>query len=165
MPNWCNNYAEFTHDDPAQLERIVEAVNNEQLFNEFLPFNGEVDPRELWGCKWDASDCIAQLFTEDSKVTIGFTTPWAPPIPFYEAMEGLGFTVTAYYYEPGMAFCGRFNEYGDQELPVERNCIPADIDEVFNIEEELEELYIDSLEEVERYVYEGLKAREAEQIG
>jgi hypothetical protein len=37
MPNWCNNSVFFRHDDPAQIDRLIEAFNAERLFTEFVP--------------------------------------------------------------------------------------------------------------------------------
>jgi len=37
MPNYCENQATFTHTDPKQIQRIIEAYNNNKLFDEFVP--------------------------------------------------------------------------------------------------------------------------------
>ena len=37
MPNWCNNYLELTHDDPAMIERAKKAFNDGRLLAEFVP--------------------------------------------------------------------------------------------------------------------------------
>jgi hypothetical protein len=160
MPNYCSNHATFTHSDPDKLAAILAAADN-GLFNTFVPLNDGDDPREVWGCKWDAED-IACLRNNES-VTLNFSTPWSPPIEFYLAMEELGYEVIAYYYEPGMAFCGMFTDSSDNEYPVERNTIPSEIDAIFDIEEQLEEWYVENLEDVERFVYEGQQSKETEE--
>jgi hypothetical protein len=42
MPNWCNNNVTFTHNDREQINKISKALENEELFNAFVPV-----PQEL----------------------------------------------------------------------------------------------------------------------
>lgn len=42
MPNWCLNRATFTHDDPEQITRLINAAKVGKLFNEFLPMPPEL---------------------------------------------------------------------------------------------------------------------------
>ena len=42
MPNWCYNRATFTHDDPEQITRLVNAAKAGKLFNEFYPMPPEL---------------------------------------------------------------------------------------------------------------------------
>jgi len=37
MPNWCNNYLELEHEDPAMIERAKTAFANGKLLEEFCP--------------------------------------------------------------------------------------------------------------------------------
>ena len=37
MPNWCNNYLELEHEDPAMIERARKAFNEGKLLEEFCP--------------------------------------------------------------------------------------------------------------------------------
>ena len=37
MPNWCNNYLELEHDDPAMITRAQKAFAEGKLLNEFVP--------------------------------------------------------------------------------------------------------------------------------
>jgi hypothetical protein len=37
MPNWCNNYLELTHEDPAMIERAKKAFADGRLLDEFCP--------------------------------------------------------------------------------------------------------------------------------
>ena len=37
MPNWCNNYLELEHDDPAMIERAKTAFADAKLLAEFVP--------------------------------------------------------------------------------------------------------------------------------
>jgi hypothetical protein len=167
MPNWCNNNVTFTHEDAAQIQRLVKAYNEDRLFKEFLPVPEELaqttspndkNPDEMiekygaadwyswsvenWGTKWDV-ESVDAAEADGNSVSVYFDSAWAPPIAFYQHMETLGFTVDAFYYEPGMAFCGRYSEGEDAEFMIpdtaaeaERE-IPKEIDEVFNIVENM----------------------------
>ena len=37
MPNWCNNYLELEHEDPAMIERAKKAFADAKLLEEFCP--------------------------------------------------------------------------------------------------------------------------------
>ena len=37
MPNWCNNYLELEHEDPAMIARARKAFNDGRLLDEFVP--------------------------------------------------------------------------------------------------------------------------------
>ena len=52
----------------------------------------------------------------------------------------LGFEVLAYYYEPGMGFCGRVDKTGDKFYNLEHvriNEVPNDIVDEMGIEDEM----------------------------
>jgi len=98
-----------------------------------------------WGVKWDVgSEDDIEEFDGGKEISVTFDTAWAPPIEFYQALGELGFFVDAYYYEPGMSFCGHYTTDGGDEYYeitgdsdwVEEN-IPSDINEVFSISESM----------------------------
>ena len=97
-----------------------------------------------WGTKWDLCECTATR-NDDNSVTLTFDTAWAPPIDAYETLEGQGFEIEAFYYEPGMAFCGIYENgvADDYEIPGSSDeaakVIPRAIDEMFNIVGQMEE--------------------------
>ena len=165
MPNWCSNTVTFTNDNPSELARLVKAYNEGRLFKEFLPVPRELaettSPNdknaeemiqkygapdwyswsvENWGTKWDV-ECLTEAEVVDGvdSVMVSFDTAWSPPIAFYRAMEEQGFAVDAYYYEPGMAFCGRYADGEDAEFMIPDTAaeaaqeIPSEIDEMFDI--------------------------------
>ena len=175
MPNYCSNYAKFTHSDTKQIARVAEAFAKGALMQEFHPCPAVLeDPRGTsyggpekdeqdalrasnveqhgyadwydwrvanWGTKWDVGDNDADVGYTEGDTTVGFSfdSAWSPPIEFYSKMQELGFTVKAYYYEPGMAFCGRFDDGDDEEHDIKGNGdwvlenIPDDINEAMGI--------------------------------
>lgn len=149
MPNWCENYLELEHDDPAMIERAKNAYANGTLINEFCPVPADLhitagregdddDPKQIaledkeksnrekygyanwydycvneWGTKWDVGG--DDMLTEDgpNALRMNFNSAWAPPIAAMEKFMDLGFRVKLVYWEPGMCFCGLFDENGD----------------------------------------------------
>lgn len=101
-----------------------------------------------WGTKWDvgSEDSYIEVTenTETGKWVLNFSfdSAWAPPIEIYEAIAEAGHEIEAYYYESGMAFCGKFtNDSGDEYYEITGNSdwvannIPEDIDVSMGISE------------------------------
>lgn len=109
-----------------------------------------------WGTKWDITDeCgSAELADGANDVTITFESAWSPPTGVYEAMVEQGYSVRAYYYEPGMAYCGiwwdgddNYFEYGDLTSEQVKEELPEELDEMFGISESMAEWEAENQEE------------------
>ena len=183
MPNWCANTVSFSHEDTSQIARLVAAFNGEGLFKEFVPVPQELrettapnntNEGEMvekygyadwysfqvneWGTKWDVSSedyNRAEYIDGETTVTISFDTAWSPPTEFYQKITDMGFNVEAFYYEPGMAFCGIWqSENGDELYEIEgdsawvKENIPEVIDEMFAISESMEQWEEEEKEDV-----------------
>jgi len=180
MPNWCYNKVTFSHDDPNEITRLINAAKVGKLFNEFCPMPPElleeaepgenygerrsaIEKRNLekynysswydwsidnWGTKWDISEMDDDdnfMVSEDGKtVSFTFDTAWAPPTEWYDNIDG--FLIEAYYYEPGVGFCGKWtSEDGDDQYEVSfeddiediEERIPSDILDEFGIIDEI----------------------------
>ena len=101
-----------------------------------------------WGCKWDVGGDDANVNEGHfNNLTMSFDSPWGPPLQAYEKLEEMGFQIRAYYYEPGMAFCGIYEggyddyyelgSYANSAVVAES--IPAELDEMFYIVENMQE--------------------------
>ena len=99
-----------------------------------------------WGTKWDVGGDGAEaldLGTQNGKgLILNFDSAWSPPIGAYEKLVELGFSIRAYYYEPGMAFAGiwedgddQFYEYGGLNSDQIAEELPTALDEMFGISE------------------------------
>lgn len=94
-----------------------------------------------WSTKWDLTDCTAEVEDEGYAVTLTFDTAWSPPIEAYAKLEEMGFTIKAYYYEPGMQFAGVweagsddcYQDWGDAKGA--EAMLPKELDEQFAISE------------------------------
>lgn len=150
MPNWCMNTVTFKHEDPKEIIRLQEAFTRDELLSEFIPNPNGKDADDWythnineWGTKWDVGGEAEMIHEQtENSIMLTFDSAWSPPIRFYQAMEELGWEIKAYYYEPGMAFCGKYsNEGGDEYYDVPETSdevveeIPADIDDMFAISE------------------------------
>lgn len=99
-----------------------------------------------WGVKWDFGNEHA-AFTDNGNgtatLTVSDETAWSPPIAILEKMHDQGLDVLAYYYEPGMAFCGKWENGNDECYNITGNSewvdnnIPDDINETFEISEQM----------------------------
>lgn len=99
-----------------------------------------------WGTKWDVGGddgCVNELGTQFGHgLILSFDSAWAPPVNAYEKLAELGFSIRAYYYEPGMAFAGiwedgddDFYEYGGMNSEQIKEFLPEALDEMFAISE------------------------------
>lgn len=112
-----------------------------------------------WGTKWDMGSAETALFSDNgdgtATMTLNEDSAWSPPIAIFEKMHEQGLDVTAYYYEPGMAFCGKWHNGNDEIYEIHGNSkwveenIPDEIDETFGISENMAVWEEDEAEEAE----------------
>ena len=134
MPNWCLNSLTISHDHIDQVDRFEDAYMRRQLCETFLPEPKDEEGNPLvgadydengkfkmpdwynwrlanWGTKWDFgfdTDKGLQPTRVENEVTVRFDTAWSPPLGLYECLNALGYSVQAYYFEPGMCFAGEW---------------------------------------------------------
>ena len=111
-----------------------------------------------WGTKWDVGgdDYNAPQQDSPNKITMSFDSAWAPPTAAMDKFMDLGFSVRLYYYEPGMCFCGIYDENGDDYYDLSdmnseavREELPEVLDEMFCISECMAEYEQENAEEEE----------------
>jgi hypothetical protein len=154
MPNWCSNTLTLSHEDPAEITRASDAFKRGELLNEFVPLPAVEKDNwydwnvNNWGTKWDVGgdNYDVDIGNDGSSMTVSFESAWAPPVAWYEHMQELGFGVTAYYYESGMCFAGKYDESGDDGYEFSnmssddvRDMLPEDLDDMFGISEMMAE--------------------------
>jgi hypothetical protein len=109
-----------------------------------------------WGTKWDVGgDDYNEPYQETANdIILSFDSAWAPPIAAMEKLEALGFSVRLYYYEPGMAFAGIYEdghddyyEYGGMNSEQVAEELPDALDEMFCISESMAEWEAENAEE------------------
>lgn len=167
MPNWCSNGITLRHADPAMIDRVLNAKDG--LLQEFIPCPQELTEAVAnfetnedmvakygfsswydwsinnWGTKWDfALENVDRV--DANTVTAAFDSAWSPPVTAYEKLLDLGFEITAYYYEPGMQYVGKWDngddeciEYGQFTADTVRDAIGEELDDYFAISENMAE--------------------------
>jgi len=92
-----------------------------------------------WGTKWDIGGADCSVEVTEQGLTLSFDSAWSPPVEAYSTLVDQGFDVQAYYWEPGMCFCGSwingqdvYVEYPGESDEAEK-VIPQEIDQLFNI--------------------------------
>jgi hypothetical protein len=109
-----------------------------------------------WGTKWEIGGNGNEA--ERDEDGLGFSAPfdsaWSPPIAVCEALVEQGFEVVLYYYEPGMGYCGKFEdgsddyyEYSGENSNTVRAAIGSDLDDMFGISESMAEYEAENEEE------------------
>ena len=141
MPNWCNNSITITGpikkiEDLYRNHVIQDADDETGLLNGMVPMpkelNDTTSPSDEpnwydwrvsnWGTKWEVSSEGLE-YNEDpdngtAEITGWFDSAWAPPLTafstYLEANPDVSITCT--YEEPGMDFCGVFEDGEDDCL-------------------------------------------------
>jgi hypothetical protein len=163
------------------IERVRKAFNEGRLLDEFIPVpkelseavaNGSTNEALVekygysdwygfcvanWGTKWDVgADGQPAIDNDVNTLSLNFDSAWAPPTVAYERLMDLGFKILAYYYEPGMAFAGKWEdgcddyyEYGSMTSEEVAATLPDDLDECFAISESMAEWEAENAEEEE----------------
>jgi hypothetical protein len=110
-----------------------------------------------WGTKWDVSPyepITADI--ENNQLILSFDSAWSPPIVAYEKLIEMGFSIRAYYYEPGMAFAGvwedgddDFYEYGGYDSTQVAEELPEALDDMFGISQSMAEYEEQEAQEID----------------
>ena len=121
-----------------------------------------------WGTKWDVGGDGQEVdITEDgTTLSTYFDSAWAPPTNAYEKLQDMGFGIEAMYYEPGMAFAGKWDhgsddyyEFGSMSADQAESEIPSDVDFAFGITESIREYEAEHQEDLTKWVKEGIEAK------
>lgn len=161
MPNWCLNKLTISHEDRSKVMEFVHAYKEGKTCEHYLPTpkneNGELIMDESspnywytwhinnWGTKWDIGSDNDQLHglhptVVGNQATMSFDSAWSPPIGLYEKLIELGFKVEATYFEPGMAYCGLFQDGEDDYTEyTHKDMIPKRIWDEYNLHEFFED--------------------------
>tara|TARA_B100002019_G_scaffold289820_1_gene306235 strand:+ start:804 stop:1331 length:528 start_codon:yes stop_codon:yes gene_type:complete len=99
-----------------------------------------------WGTKWDIG-CEAQNGAygleptrNGNELSVSFDSAWSPPLGFYERLVTLGFDVQASYFEPGMCFCGTWENGSDNYYEGNWEDFPQELIDLYDIAEYNKEL-------------------------
>lgn len=150
-------------DNPDQIELERKTAENIQKYG---VGNWYDFCTSRWGTKWDVS-CDAVEIDEDGLGFSGcFDSAWAPPMGIVEELVNQGYEVTLFYYEPGMAYCGKFEDgvddyydYSGTDSKTVRATIGDELDDFFGISESMAEYEAENEEELTAWVKDGVEKR------
>lgn len=119
-----------------------------------------------WGTKWDVGEEGNGEISEDGlEFSAPFDSAWAPPMGVVEALVDQGFEVTLYYYEPGMAFVGKYEDgyddhydLGGLDSRTVRAAIGDELDDFWGISDSMAEYEAENEEELTQWIREGADA-------
>jgi hypothetical protein len=160
MPNWCMNKLTVSHPNKDMVDRFEKAYNLGKACSDFVPEPNYINDDEWynwrvcnWGTKWDIGADIGTDKEERyglkatrvaNEVSCSFDSAWAPPVGLYEKLFELGYDIKATYWEPGMAFCGIWDNGADNYCEYSsKDMIPVglwneyDMQEFFKDDEEV----------------------------
>jgi len=157
IPNWCLNKLTVEHNDSHMLDRFENAYNRGKACQEFLPIpEGYYDNGkwydwciDTWSTKWDIGADIGTDKEEryglkatrvGNQVNCSFDSAWSPPVGLYDKLVELGYNVRASYWEPGMCFCGIWDNGADNYVDYpSKDMIPVALWNEFGMEEFFED--------------------------
>ena len=144
--------------DQIELERRTKENIEKHGYANWYDFQSS-----RWGTKWDV-DAYEKVEVENNTITFGFDSAWAPPMGVYEELVEQGFEVVAYYYEPGMAYVGKFDngvdecyEYGGYTSANVVDAIGEELDEMFGISEAMAEYEEEEKDDVQVWYEDGVE--------
>ena len=144
MPNWCLNKLTISHEDRSKVMEFVHAYKEGKVCEHYLPRPQDQDWYEWnisnWGTKWDIGSDNNEIrglhpTVVDNEASMSFDSAWSPPVGLYQKLVELGFSVNASYFEPGLAFCGIYEDGEDHYTDYSsKDMIPARIWDDFGLE-------------------------------
>lgn len=117
-----------------------------------------------WGTKWDFGEPgVGEVSDDGLEFSAPFDSAWAPPMGIAEALVQQGFNVVLYYYEPGMAFVGKYEdgcddcyELGGETSKTVRAAIGDELDDFWGISDSMAEYEADNEEELTTWIKDGI---------
>ena len=175
--NFCKSIVPIPEDLQIVAGRVGDDTNPEQIelerrTKENLEKYGVANWYDFcvnnWGTKWDVDpyDPADVKVNEYGILEFGFDSAWAPPCGIYEALVEKGFEVEATYYEPGMAFVGRWDngcdeciEFGGETSATVRDVIGEELDEEYGISETMAEYEDMDRDDVQVWYEDGVESK------
>ena len=155
-------------DTPEQLELERREAENVKKYGYKNWYDFQV---ANWGTKWDVDCSDVEVDDDGLGFSGGFESAWSPPIQIAEALVEQGYEVTLYYYEPGMGFCGKYEdgcddyyEYSGENSKTVRSAIGDELDDMFGISESMAEYEAENEEELTAWVKDGAEKLKLETL-
>jgi hypothetical protein len=151
-------------EEQRELERKTAENLEKHGFANWYDFNVA-----KWGTKWEIGGNGDEAERDEDGLGFSalFDSAWSPPIAVCEALVEQGFEVVLYYYEPGMGYCGKFEdgndeyyEYSGENSNTVRAAIGSDLDDMFGISESMAEYEAENeQEELTEWLKDGIEKK------
>lgn len=99
-----------------------------------------------WGTKWDIGSDGQPAEDNGKGLILNFDSAWSPPVGAFEKLSEMGFSIRAYYYEPGMCYAGVWEDGNDDYYDLSgldsnaaKEALPDELDIMFAISENMAE--------------------------
>ena len=131
-------------DNPEQVLLVAQQAANQTKYGyiDWYAFS-----TNEWGTKWDIGyhkdEDNAPYNENQAEFTVRYSSAWSPPEAACFKLVAMGFDITNYYYEPGMGFCGVFENGADTTYSIGQ--APEEIQEQFGFNVPVIELTRDQL--------------------
>jgi hypothetical protein len=138
MPNWCFNSATFVCPSKEIYDKLLQSIIDDNWFQTFAPLDLEELGINVWSTKCPPID-IEIGNQDENKLTIDvyFDTAWSPPLNLYSLMnKNYSIEISAFYYELGCEFFGRFIYSKTVEID-ESFDIPSNKEELLEIQKQI----------------------------
>ena len=198
MPNWCSNHITIRGTNQAEISAIAEAMREDRFCDHVIPTpeilkdttspvqKGEEEIAEerrricgytdwysfqtsRWGTKWDVQCHDVEIEDDGLTVSCSFDSAWSPPMGIAEELVERGLEVTLYYYEPGMAYVGKYEDgsddyydLGGENSQTVRSAIGDELDDFWGISESMAEYEAENEEEeLTEWLKDGIEQKKA----
>ena len=175
MPNWCNNTFKIT-GPTAKIQALWDQAQKDekdgggllQAMHPMPEFKNDGDSTmpnwwnwrvSNWGTKWEVSTEGMEFKVEGDTATLSgwFDSAWAPPVNAFAVYcdEHNDVAARLSYFEPGMCFVGVWDnevgdechEYGNYDSKTVRDGIGAELDDEWNVSQQMSEWEEENSEE------------------
>jgi hypothetical protein len=148
-------------DDPEQIELVAKEKANLEKYGYSNWYDWKV---AQWGTKWDVDTENLELSKDGTTITGWFDSAWAPPIGAYEYFltENEDCSISSLYYEGGMDFAGKWEDFADMtvtpgdftadEMEDPNSGLIYDINEQFNMSEFVREYEEEQKTDTEKFI-------------
>jgi len=120
-------------DNPDQVLLVAQQAANQKKYGYQDWYSYCINE---WGTKWDIGydngEDNAPYNENQAEFTVRYNSAWSPPEAACFKLVAMGFDITNYYYEPGMGFCGVFENGADTTYSTGQ--APEEIQEQFGFD-------------------------------
>jgi hypothetical protein len=149
-------------DSPEQIALVEAEQRNLEKYGVKNWYDFQVS---RWGTKWDVGGSEFPLDRDEDGLgfSASFDSAWSPPMGVVEELVNRGMSVTLYYYEPGCAYVGKYEDgydecldFGGCDSKTVRDYIGEELDDMWGISESMAEYEAENMDEFQEWYEDGV---------